>query len=233
MKIILKPMGAILLLIAFATITVIASQNRSGVAQVQDAGLAPVQPSAPIPDTKTTTRQESGTPRSVSAITTDVTAQVLENPDFAGGNQIIPGWGVHKSADKRLHITGDTTQFQSASSSLRLWTDPGSGRVLGRGGSSVFKVVPAKPGGAFTVSVSVCKRGRWNRAEIVVHLFDKNWGTNSYTTVASFAGQKDGEWKTYAGAIPVDDKTASGVIYIIGDGDGTLNLDDLRVTVAP
>ena len=81
--------------------------------------------------------------------------------------------------------------------------------------------------------MNLCKRGRWNRAEIVVHLFDKNWDTNSYTSIASFAGQKDGEWKTYTGTLPVDDKTFAGVIYIIGDGEGTLNMDDLRITVAP
>ncbi len=214
MKIILKPMGAVLLLAAFVALTFFALRKRESAA----SSTVPLAPTAPS---------------TVSSGAGDVAARLVGNADFAGGDGVLPGWELNPSADKRMHVAGDITVFQSAPSSLRLWTEPGSGQVTGRAGSELFKDLPNYAGRSLTFSVNLCKRGRWNRAEAVVQLLNKDWSSNTYVIVASFAGQRDGEWRTAMATIPIDDKAYAGVIGLVGDGEGTLNMDDLRVTVAP
>ncbi len=228
MKIILKPMGAVTLLVVFAALAIVAMRGKNDIAA--DARRRTETPSSAL-----LARAEASPIHPILAIPGDLTAQCLENPEFVGDghSDTIPGWSRADLADKRMFITRDQNVFHTAPASVRLWTVPGAGRIAGRSASSLFKKLPVPPGHSFTVTVIVCKRGNWKQAEIVTQLLNKDWSSNKYVIVASFAGQKDGEWKTYSATVPVDSAASTGVIGIVGDGEGSLNLDDISIRANP
>lgn len=215
MRIIIKPMGAAILLSAFATMTGLVAVSR----RAQPAAVAlppPANAAAPAPRG----------PR--------LAPGMLRNADFEepGADGLPSSWKRGDKNDPRLEVTRDPAGARDGDgAALHIGITPGDPgrRVQGRVTSEPLARLPAS--GRLAVSGWARATGRWDRAQLFLHTLDAAWNTVEYREVADVP--RGGEWTRFHRTVPVPPGARSAVLHVVAAGrgaDAALWVDGIEVS---
>lgn len=219
MRIIIKPLGAIVLLSGITGLVIVACMRRPVTMVSSGTAIAAV-PSVPA---------VAAAPSSTPALeridkngSMDVQRSADNNADFG---RTPEGWNDNWVGRGRIHAFRDTSVFHSAPASLRIES------VGGNGEGQVHQIIPAQAGDKIRVEAYLKTEGR-AKVQVAVQPYGPGGQPLSFMPVIFREGTS--EWTKVNGdpvTLPAQSNSFGLALYLSGDGKAWL--DDVQVTRVP